>query len=107
MLIEAMACGVPVVGSDSGAIPAVIGDAGLVFPEGDAAALRWHLATLMGDSSLGRDLASRGRERVLERFAQERIAEDTVALYRELCAVPDAGAARRLASSRDGRQDHG
>ena len=35
VLIEAMACGVPVIGSNSGEIPHVIGDAGLVFPEGD------------------------------------------------------------------------
>ena len=34
VLIEAMACGVPVVGSDSGAIPEVIGEAGLLFPGG-------------------------------------------------------------------------
>ena len=40
MLIEAMACGVPVVGSRSGEIPAVIGEAGLLVPEGDAAALQ-------------------------------------------------------------------
>jgi N-acetylglucosaminyldiphosphoundecaprenol N-acetyl-beta-D-mannosaminyltransferase len=39
ILIEAMACGIPVIGSDSGAIPEVIGRAGLVFPEGDVAAL--------------------------------------------------------------------
>ena len=36
VLVEAMASGVPVVGSDSGAIPGVIGDAGLLFPEGDS-----------------------------------------------------------------------
>ena len=35
VLIEAMASGVPVIGSDSGAIPDVIGQAGLIFPEGD------------------------------------------------------------------------
>ena len=40
VLQEAMACAIPVVGSDSGEIPHVIGDAGLVTPEGDAAALR-------------------------------------------------------------------
>lgn len=39
ILVEAMACGVPVLGSDSGAIPEVIGRWGLVFPEGDVAAL--------------------------------------------------------------------
>ena len=40
VLIEAMACGVAVVGSSSGEIPWVIGDAGVIFPEGDADALR-------------------------------------------------------------------
>ncbi|NEP07058.1 MAG: glycosyltransferase family 4 protein, partial [Okeania sp. SIO4D6] len=40
VLIEAMACQVPVIGSDSGEIPYVIGDAGLVFPEGNVEELR-------------------------------------------------------------------
>ncbi len=88
VLIEAMACGVPVVGSDSGAIPGVIGDAGLVFPEGDAEALRGHLAALMADPGRRRDLGARGRRRVLDSFTQERIAKETVALYRALCAAP-------------------
>ena len=39
VLVEAMACGTPVIGSDSGAIPQVIGKAGIVFPEGDRRAL--------------------------------------------------------------------
>jgi len=86
VLIEAMACGVPVVGSDSGAIPSVIGDAGLVFPEGNAVALRDHLAALRDDVALRRSLGERGRQRVLACFTQERIAAQTVALYRALCA---------------------
>ena len=47
-LTEAMACEVPVVGSDSGEIARVIGDAGLVFPEGDVAALSGVLAPPAG-----------------------------------------------------------
>jgi glycosyltransferase involved in cell wall biosynthesis len=81
VLVDAMACGVPVIGSTCGEIPNVIGDAGLIFPEGDAAALRDHLRALRNDSSLRRDLAQRGRQRVLDRFTQEQIARRTYAVY--------------------------
>ena len=50
ILIEAMACEVPVVGSSSGEIPHLIADAGLVFPEGDVEALRDALCKLMQDA---------------------------------------------------------
>jgi glycosyltransferase involved in cell wall biosynthesis len=84
VLIEAMACGVPVVGSDCGEIPHVIGDAGLIFSENDVVGLRECLAGLVRDVNLRADLARRGRERVLARFTQARIAAQTVEVYREL-----------------------
>jgi glycosyltransferase involved in cell wall biosynthesis len=85
-LVEAMACGIPVIGSDSGEIPRVIGDAGLVTPEGDANALATALSRLFSDADLRQRLARLGRERVLARFTHEQIAEQTVGLYRELLA---------------------
>jgi glycosyltransferase involved in cell wall biosynthesis len=84
VLIEAMACATPVIGSDSGEIPNVIGDAGLVAPEGDAQALAAALARLGSDPALQADLARRGRERVLTRFTQEQVARRTAALYDEV-----------------------
>ena len=81
VLVDAMACGVPVIGSTCGEIPNVIGDAGLIFPEGDAAALRDCLHALRNDPSLRRDLAQRGRQRVLDRFTQAQIARQTYAVY--------------------------
>lgn len=83
-LVEAMACEVPVVGSDSGEIPNVIGDAGLVFPEGDVAALTGHLRRLQDSQDMRRDLGRRGRARVLDRFTQARVAEQTYQLYRQI-----------------------
>ncbi len=84
VLVEAMSCGVPVVGSDSGAIPDVVGDAGLTFPEGDADALRECLVRLVKDHALRRALSLQGRRRVLERFTQATVAEATVAFYHDI-----------------------
>jgi len=84
VLIEAMSCAVPVVGSDCGEIPTVVGDAGMVFPEGDVEALRACLSRMMVDRELWEDLATRGRERVLAHYTQGRIAARTVEVYREM-----------------------
>ncbi|MGE3909899.1 MAG: glycosyltransferase [Chloroflexota bacterium] len=84
VIIEAMACGVPVVGSDSGEIPHVIGDGGLVTPEGDAEALSLAIGTLRDDPALRFALGQRGRERVLGHYTHGRIAAQTVAVYRAM-----------------------
>ena len=86
VLIEAMACQVPVVGSDSGEIPNVIGEAGLVFPEGDARSLAGALAALRDHPGRRRELGALGRARVLAHYTQGQVAAETVALYREICA---------------------
>ena len=84
-LIEAQACGVPVVGSDSGAIPTTIAmTAGLVFPEGDTSALAELLRELMADENKRRSLAYQGRQRVLERFSDSAVAS---ALYELILQV--------------------
>lgn len=84
VLIEAMACEVAVVGSDSGEIPNVIGEAGLIFPENDVEALHGHLKLLMQNETLRQALGRAGRRRVLENYTQEEIAARTVAVYRAM-----------------------
>src|SRR5207245_3085384 len=59
MLIEAFACGVPVIASDSGEIPYVVGDAGLIVAERDAAAWTRAIQRLFADSSLRDGLSAR------------------------------------------------
>ncbi|HOG48383.1 MAG TPA: glycosyltransferase family 1 protein [Anaerolineae bacterium] len=59
-VLEAMACGTPVICSDGGSLPEVAGDAALLFPAGDVAALAQRLARLLDDAALQRDLAARG-----------------------------------------------
>jgi glycosyltransferase involved in cell wall biosynthesis len=81
VLVEAMACGVPVIGSDSGEIPNVIGDAGLVFPEGDVGTLRAQLSQLLRDLDLREELAQRGRERVMAHYTQAQVAAETYSVY--------------------------
>jgi glycosyltransferase involved in cell wall biosynthesis len=84
VLVEAMACQTPVIGSDSGEIPHVIGDAGLIFAEGDAQALASLLLRLAGDPALRAELSRRGRARVLAYFTQERIAAATYQVYQQM-----------------------
>ncbi len=84
VLVEAMACGTAVVGADSGEIPHVIGDAGLVFPEGDVGVLRDHLLRLMQSPAERETLGQKGRQRVLAQYTQAQIAAQTVAVYREM-----------------------
>jgi glycosyltransferase involved in cell wall biosynthesis len=87
VIIEAMACGVPVIGSSSGAIPDVIGDAGLVFPEGDTHALADCLRQLAYSPDLRRRLSEQGRRRVLERYTQAQVAAQTVAVYYQMQGI--------------------
>lgn len=84
VLIEAMASEVPVIGSDSGEIPHVIGDAGLTFPENDSAALAKVIERVLSDPALSRMLGQAGRRRVLQRYTQAQIAAQTADVYREM-----------------------
>jgi glycosyltransferase involved in cell wall biosynthesis len=85
VLIEAMACKVPVIGSDSGEIPNVIGAAGLIFPEGDAGALRNHLQSLIDHPELARELGDRGYQRAMTRYTNQALAKEQLAFYRQIC----------------------
>ncbi|MFX0198884.1 MAG: glycosyltransferase family 4 protein, partial [Candidatus Hodarchaeota archaeon] len=84
VIIEGMACEVPVIGSDSGEIPTTIGKAGLIFKEGEAADLRGKIEALIRDRNLRAMLAKAGRKRVLENFSWRVIAEKQYQVYTEL-----------------------
>ncbi len=84
VLIEAMASGVPPVGSDSGEIPHVIGDAGLVFHEGNVDDLAAQLRRLVEQPALRIALAQRGRERALSQYTQRAVAQHCYTIYQEM-----------------------
>ena len=84
VIIEGMACEVPVVGSDSGETPATIGEAGLIFKERDVKDLRKKIEGLMSNPNLRNSLAKKGRKRVMEHFTWKKIAEIQYQVYGQL-----------------------
>jgi glycosyltransferase involved in cell wall biosynthesis len=86
VLIEAMSSGVVPVGSDSGEIPNVIGEEGLVFPEEDHKKLGEAIRRLRSEDGFLERLARLGRERVLRDFSWEVLAEKTHAIYERALA---------------------
>jgi L-malate glycosyltransferase len=89
-LVEAMACRVPVVGSNSGAIPEVIGETGRLFPEGNAAALAANIDELAQDASLREMLAQQGFQRARSQYSVERLSAKTLAIWHKL-SQPHSG----------------
>ncbi|WHI52643.1 glycosyltransferase [Microbulbifer sp. MLAF003] len=81
---EAMACGAPVVSSDGGALPEVVGDAGIVVPAGNSQALGEALGRVLSDISLQAELSAKGRARIEEKFSWGLAAASLVAYYREI-----------------------
>jgi len=82
--VEAMAAGVAVIGSDSGAIADVIGAAGLIVPEGNITALTDALRRLRDDPYARGLLATAGRMRALDHYTYDRVAAETVDAYNRM-----------------------
>ncbi len=84
-VLEAMACGSPVVTSDRSSLPEVAGDAALLCDPTDESSIAERLAEVLDDAGLADELRERGRKRAAE-FTWERTARATVACYREALA---------------------
>jgi glycosyltransferase involved in cell wall biosynthesis len=82
--IHAMANGVAVVGTNSGALPEIIGSGGRVVPEEDVPALTAVLQELYGDRSQCERLGAAGRRRIVEEFTDAAIARKMLAFWRSL-----------------------
>ncbi len=82
-VLEAMACGTPVVASDASSLPEVAGGAALLFPAADVTALESALRRLLGDARLRADLRLRGFARVAD-FSWARSAAQHIEVYRRV-----------------------
>jgi glycosyltransferase involved in cell wall biosynthesis len=86
---EAMACGTPLVSTDGGALPEVVGDAGIIVPTRDSDALAAAIGGLLTDPGARARLGERGRQRIVEHFSWERAATALGDLYRTVIAADD------------------
>jgi glycosyltransferase involved in cell wall biosynthesis len=83
VIIEAQACGTPVIGSDSGAIPAVLGSGGWIVGEDDVAGLTALLDRLADDPAEIAEKAVEGLTHVGRRFTPEKVADDLRDVYHD------------------------
>jgi len=84
---EAMACGTPVIATTGGALPEVVGNAGMLVPPADAAALAHAIRQLLKDQQAQQRMSEAGKKRVKEQFSWEQAARRTLDVYREVLAT--------------------
>lgn len=84
VLVEAMASGVPVIGTTCGAIPDVVGPAGLVVAENDAVAMAEAIRRLLTDTELRARMATLGRQYVEQNYSWELVARKTYELFQQV-----------------------
>lgn len=81
---EAMACGVPVISTTGGALPEVVGDAGILVPPGDAEALKAAIVDLLDQPEKAAAIGQAGYRRVQAQFTWKEAAKKTAAVYEEV-----------------------
>ncbi|MGD9332785.1 MAG: glycosyltransferase family 4 protein [Desulfobacterales bacterium] len=81
---EAMACGIPVISTTGGALPEVVGDAGILVPPRDPRSLADAIQDLLDHPDKAFAIGQRGYRRVQSHFTWPRAAEKTVRAYREV-----------------------
>ena len=77
---EALSCGVPLVATDGGSLPEVVGDAGIIVPHSNPPALAEAIDALLKDPARREKMSVKARQHILDSFKWERCARDVVAL---------------------------
>lgn len=84
VLMEAMACGLPVISTNTSAIPEVVGDAGILVEPKNPQALAEAIINLIENEELRKELGKKGRKRVEENFTWDKVAEKMIKIYEEV-----------------------
>jgi glycosyltransferase involved in cell wall biosynthesis len=84
-LLEAMACGIPVLSSDAASLPEVVGEAGILVPPDDVEQTAAEMVRVLTDQQLHADLVARGY-RQARLFSKERFTRQVLSVYEELSA---------------------
>jgi glycosyltransferase involved in cell wall biosynthesis len=79
-----MACAVPVVATNGGALPEVLGNAGITVPKSNPRALTEAISNLLEDKEKREELGARGRERMLETFCWSKVASRLTGYYNQV-----------------------
>jgi glycosyltransferase involved in cell wall biosynthesis len=103
VIIEAQACGVPVIGSDSGAIPKVVGPGGIIVRERSPHEIAAAIQRLEGDANLRYQLGRAGSAQVAEKYTWQHVSDRLFQIYQSARRRPPAyhsAASRASASER-------
>ena len=80
---EAMSCGIPLVSTNGGSLPEVVGDAGIIVNHSDPASLYQGVKQLLDNDEKRLVYGKMGRKRVLDKFTWKRAAQELVNVYKE------------------------
>jgi glycosyltransferase involved in cell wall biosynthesis len=83
---EAMSCGVPLISTNGGSLPEVVGDAGIIVEKGNAQAIATAIESLLNDSQLRDELSIKGRQRIVEKFCWQQAAKQMTHYYTQVIA---------------------
>ncbi|MGC6512535.1 MAG: glycosyltransferase family 4 protein [Parvibaculales bacterium] len=83
---EALACGLPLVATNGGSLPEVVGDAGLVVPHSDPDALAEAIDVLLADATKRQTLSAKARQHILDKFTWRHCAMNSAQIYRKAIA---------------------
>jgi phosphatidyl-myo-inositol dimannoside synthase len=95
MIVEAFASGLPVIGSDSGEIPHVVGDAGVIVSEADVAGWSAAIGALLHNPERRAELGAQGLQRAHDKFSWAVVARRYLEFFDTICGSGEAAARRQ------------